>query len=64
MEEALRNKGWQFMQDDHLGYIVSCPSNLGTGLRASVHIKIPLLSKVSKFFCYCFYYLGGKALLS
>ena len=32
-----------FAKDDHLGYITSCPTNLGTGLRASVHIKLPKL---------------------
>jgi len=32
-----------FSHDDHLGYITSCPTNLGTGLRASVHIKLPKL---------------------
>jgi arginine kinase len=26
-----------------LGYITSCPTNLGTALRASVHIKLPKL---------------------
>lgn len=34
------------MWNEHLGYILTCPSNLGTGLRAGVHIKLPLLSKV------------------
>ena len=34
-----------FAHDDHLGYITSCPTNLGTALRASVHIKLPLLGK-------------------
>lgn len=33
----------KFAHDDHLGYITSCPSNLGTGLRASVHIRLPKL---------------------
>ena len=33
----------KFAQDDHLGYITSCPTNLGTALRASVHIKLPKL---------------------
>jgi hypothetical protein len=28
-----------------LGYITSCPTNLGTALRASVHIKLPFLAK-------------------
>ncbi|GMH50787.1 hypothetical protein TrVE_jg171, partial [Triparma verrucosa] len=26
------------------GYVTSCPSNLGTGMRASVHVKIPNLT--------------------
>lgn len=34
-----------FSHDDHLGYITSCPTNLGTALRASVHIKLPKLAK-------------------
>ncbi|MCF6263577.1 MAG: phosphagen kinase [Xanthomonadales bacterium] len=40
LETALR-----FSKSDHLGYITSCPSNLGTAMRASVHIKLPRLSK-------------------
>jgi creatine kinase/arginine kinase len=35
----------KFANDDHLGYISTCPSNLGTGMRASVHIKLPKLQK-------------------
>jgi protein-arginine kinase len=35
----------KFAHDEHLGYITSCPTNLGTALRASVHIKLPFLSK-------------------
>jgi arginine kinase len=34
-----------FARDDHLGYITSCPTNCGTALRASVHIKLPKLMK-------------------
>merc|ERR1711988_834040 len=34
-----------FAHDEHLGYITSCPTNLGTALRASVHIKLPKLAK-------------------
>ena len=34
----------KFSHDEHLGYITSCPSNLGTALRASVHIKLPKLA--------------------
>lgn len=33
----------KFAHDEHLGYITSCPTNLGTALRASVHIHLPNL---------------------
>ena len=42
---AFLEKFITFNRNDHLGYITSCPSNLGTGLRASVHIKLPKLLK-------------------
>lgn len=42
---SLIEKEAKFAHDDHLGYITSCPTNLGTALRASVHIKLPLLGK-------------------
>merc|ERR1711990_441065 len=35
----------RFANDEHLGYITSCPTNCGTGMRASVHIKLPKLGK-------------------
>merc|ERR1711967_215114 len=35
----------KFAHDGHLGYITSCPTNLGTALRGSVHIKLPKLAK-------------------
>ena len=35
----------KFSFDDHNGYITSCPTNLGTAMRASVHIHLPLLSQ-------------------
>jgi creatine kinase/arginine kinase len=34
-----------FSYNDHIGYITSCPTNLGTAMRASVHIALPKLSK-------------------
>jgi len=33
----------KFAKTDQHGYITSCPTNLGTALRASVHIKLPKL---------------------
>ncbi len=34
-----------FSYSPHLGYITSCPTNLGTAMRASVHIALPKLAK-------------------
>ncbi len=34
-----------FAYSEHLGYITSCPTNLGTAMRASVHIKLPKLGE-------------------
>jgi len=39
-----------FSYSDHLGYITSCPTNLGTAMRASVHIALPNLSQDMKRF--------------
>merc|ERR1712018_497013 len=33
--------GRDFMPDPKYGYIHSCPTNLGTGMRASVHVDLP-----------------------
>merc|ERR1712158_82657 len=33
--------GKDFMLDDNYGYVHSCPTNLGTGMRASVHCDLP-----------------------
>jgi arginine kinase len=40
----------KFSHDNHLGYITSCPTNLGTALRASVHIFLPNLGKKKDIF--------------
>jgi len=34
----------KFAYTDHLGYLTSCPTNLGTAMRAGVHIKLPKLA--------------------
>lgn len=34
-----------FLYSHHLGFITSCPTNLGTAMRASVHIALPKLSR-------------------
>eukprot|EP00588_Corethron_pennatum_P035999 CAMPEP_0194346328 /NCGR_PEP_ID=MMETSP0171-20130528/105362_1 /TAXON_ID=218684 /ORGANISM="Corethron pennatum, Strain L29A3" /LENGTH=346 /DNA_ID=CAMNT_0039113435 /DNA_START=19 /DNA_END=1060 /DNA_ORIENTATION=+ len=36
--------GIDFAVSSKYGYVTSCPSNLGTGMRASVHVKIPNLT--------------------
>merc|ERR1712028_188273 len=33
-----------FMHNDHLGWVLTCPSNLGTGLRAGTMVKLPNVS--------------------
>ena len=38
-------KTMHFSFSKHLGYITSCPTNLGTAMRASVHIKLPKLAQ-------------------
>lgn len=40
----------QFSHNSSLGYITSCPTNLGTALRASVHIHLPFLGKEPGYF--------------
>ncbi|XP_060082030.1 arginine kinase-like [Ylistrum balloti] len=37
-----------FARDDGHGYLTFCPTNLGTTCRASVHIKVPKLSKAPR----------------
>ncbi|NXY13548.1 KCRB kinase, partial [Atrichornis clamosus] len=49
IESLFKAKNYEFMWNPHLGYILTCPSNLGTGLRAGVHIKVPNLGKHEKF---------------
>ena len=39
------NNGLNFGYSFHLGYLSTCPTNIGTGLRASIYVKLPKLSK-------------------
>ncbi|KAH8314821.1 hypothetical protein KR074_000175 [Drosophila pseudoananassae] len=41
--EALGKKV-KFSRDERLGFLTFCPTNLGTSIRASVHIKLPKLN--------------------
>ncbi len=31
VERAIESKGYEFAWNEHLGYVLTCPSNLGTG---------------------------------
>jgi creatine kinase len=46
---AALEKKLHFIFDDQRGFIATCPSNLGTGMRASVHINLPHASKDPRF---------------
>lgn len=49
IESLMKESGKEFMWNEHLGYILTCPSNLGTGLRGGVHVKLPRLSQHPRF---------------
>jgi len=49
IETELKKDGYEYMFSDHLGYILTCPSNLGTGIRAGCHVKLPNLQKHAQF---------------
>ncbi|HIP46318.1 MAG TPA: arginine kinase, partial [Campylobacterales bacterium] len=38
------SKKVSFSYNNHIGYLTSCPTNLGTAMRASVHIALPKLA--------------------
>lgn len=42
-----------FSRDERLGWLTFCPSNLGTTVRASVHIALPLVSATPEFQKFC-----------
>jgi len=49
VKQSLEGDGFGVMHNDHLGYILTCPSNLGTGLRAGAMAKLPLFSARKDF---------------
>merc|ERR1712063_226671 len=53
VEEACKKAGKALEISEKYGNILSCPSNCGTGLRASMMIKIPLASKTPEFKKWC-----------
>merc|ERR1712166_257667 len=44
VQAVLETEGSDFMHNDHLGWVLTCPSNLGTGLRAGTMVKLPHVS--------------------
>jgi len=50
-DSVKQESGKDFMLDPKYGYVHSCPTNLGTGMRASVHVDLPGYTK-----------MGGKLL--
>ena len=40
----------KFSFSSHLGYLTTCPTNVGNGLRASIHVKLPKISKNIRLF--------------
>merc|ERR1712055_96393 len=46
-DSVKKESGKDFCLDEKYGYIHSCPTNLGTGMRASVHIDLPGWTKHS-----------------
>ncbi|XP_071949450.1 creatine kinase B-type-like [Antedon mediterranea] len=49
VEKKVKEQGSEFMWNQHLGYVLTCPSNLGTGLRAGVHIRLPHVCQDKRF---------------
>ena len=49
IQKCLKEQGHDFMHNDHLGWVLTCPSNLGTGLRAGAMVKVPLFSSRPDF---------------
>jgi creatine kinase len=49
IEGLMKEHSQEFAWSERLGFICTCPSNLGTGMRCSVHIQLHKLSKHPKF---------------
>merc|ERR1712129_234464 len=47
---AAINEKLQFAYNEQLGYLTACPTSIGCGERASVHIKVPLTSQNKELF--------------
>ena len=49
VEQTLRSNGVDFAYHESYGYLLTCPSGIGTALRAGAHIKLPRLVKDPRF---------------
>merc|ERR1719155_342535 len=49
VQEVLKSKGKDFMHNPHHGWVLTCPSNLGTGLRAGAMVMLPQVSARADF---------------
>merc|ERR1712079_125591 len=52
-DSVMNESGRDFMLDKKYGYIHSCPTNLGTGMRASVHVDLPGWTKAGLYALQC-----------
>jgi creatine kinase len=50
LETSLKHLGYSFVEDKHLGFLNSCPSNIGPALKASVYVKLPRISRQPGFY--------------
>jgi len=53
VKKVLQAEGKDFMHNDHLGWVLTCPSNLGTGLRAGTMVMLPKLSAKADWKALC-----------
>lgn len=53
VETHIKAKGKEFMWNEHLGFVLTCPSNLGTGVRCSVHARLPKMAADPRFDAIC-----------
>jgi len=44
VQKVLKENGSDFMHNDHLGWVLTCPSNLGTGMRCGTMVRLPNVS--------------------
>jgi len=49
VEELMKKVGHEFMRNERLGYVCTCPTNLGTVVRCSVHVQLKCLEKDARF---------------